>query len=487
MLEVLIKRESNRCPFENNELVFQIDPGECLWIQGMSGAGKTSIAKHLTGISPLEGANVSINWESEKDQKENPIGMLFQQGVLIDSLNLEENIALSCKAAEKPHDKQTILKQILEVDLKEQDLYKMPGELSGGMLRRAALAQILAQKKKLIILDEPFVGLDPETTGDVVKVLNELKAKGIAFILISHQEEFCSSFVTPGKVVKLKPKKYHEEVGSKRKFAHWRQGVRVLLRLGNYLGISFPLIFCAFFAAGLAMSMLFAQMLKQTDVQTIMKEFGSKHTSLLMRFFGHEFARMGAKYLPIIKEKVYIAILTKGFVIELGPLLTALLLAGRIGGSYSGEVGMMQATNQNYLLKTLGKNPRSWNLLPATIAALIAAPILTAFGTIVALVVGGWVGLWQQYGILPSFNFYWEEVIKKVFFTYPNFWNFLPFVNIYRSIGFMIVILLVAEFCGRFRKNLQPRDVPQAITWAVVTSSVLIIILDWGFSQLIHF
>ena len=73
---------------------------------------------------------------------------------------------------------------------------------------------------------------------------------------------------------------------------------------------------------------------------------------------------------------LYCTGLAKLFVLELGPLLTALLLAGRIGGSFAGEVGTMEATNQNRLLKNLGISTRLWSLAPTVIAALIAAPVV---------------------------------------------------------------------------------------------------------------
>lgn len=484
LLQVEIERASDDCPFKNEKISIELNKGECFWLKGPSGAGKTSIASHLAEIANLRGALVSMDWGQALAEGERPTGILFQQGVLIDSLNLKENISLSCRLANKPHDEKAITALLSSVELKEEDGLKMPNELSGGMLRRAALALIFAQEKKLIILDEPFVGLDLNTTQEIIKVIQNLQKKGVAFILISHQEEYCNQVVTAEKNVVLEPSPYKVKEHKNRP-PRWNIFVRTWLKVFDYLGISIPLIICAFFAAGFATSMLFAQMLKDTDINTIMGQFHSDHTSFLFRLFGNEFAKVAARYLPAVREKIYALTMAKGFVIELGPLLTGLLLAGRIGGSYAGEVGMMQATNQNKLLTTLGKDPRRWSLLPSAVAAFIAAPVLTVIGTIISLLAGGWVAIWDKYNIFPDMPSYWQAIDKSVF-TYTTFWQYSPVVNIYRSIGFMAIILVVAEVAGRFRRDMQPRDVPKSITWAVVFASLLIIMCDWLFSQIYH-
>ena len=144
---------------------------------------------------------------------------------------------------------------------------------------------------------------------------------------------------------------------------------------------------------------------------------------------------------------------------------------------------MMQATNQNQLLKTLGVSPRRWTLAPAAIAALIAAPILTAMGIITAIFMAEMVGISDSYGLFDNNQQFWEALNAKVL-AYPSLWAFPPFVAFYHSLVFMFLILAVAEIVGRMRPTIQPRGVPQSITWAVVIASLLIIVADWGLSQL---
>ena len=97
--------------------------------------------------------------------------------------------------------------------------------------------------------------------------------------------------------------------------------------------------------------------------------------------------------------------MTHLMVLEVAPLLTALLLAGRIGGSYAGEVGMMQASNQNRLLKTLGVSHVKWSLVPTVISAVILAPILTAVAAVCALFVGGFTFAQYELGTQVFFFF----------------------------------------------------------------------------------
>ena len=145
---------------------------------------------------------------------------------------------------------------------------------------------------------------------------------------------------------------------------------------------------------------------------------------------------------------------------------------------------MMQATNQNQLLRTLGVSPRCWTLGPSAIAAMLAAPLLTALGVWTSLVMARIVALSDTFRLFDSSEQYWQSLSTKAL-DYYSLWTFPPFVSFYHSVVFMFLILLVAEISGRMRPNIQPRDVPRAITWAVVGASLAIIIADWGLSQLL--
>ena len=220
VLKVVARRTSDSCPFLNEELAFELCPGEVVWLRGASGAGKSYTSLHLAGLAKLPGAEIHMEWGPSVAAAQR-IGFLFQKGVLIDSLSLAANLALAAEAAALPADSDAIAAALEAVGLSPSaDGSKMPGELSGGMLRRAALAQILAQRKcadpagqratvtdfeterplrgaggglstlrrlrlrRVVILDEPFVGLDPPVAGEITALLKRVAAEhGIALPL----------------------------------------------------------------------------------------------------------------------------------------------------------------------------------------------------------------------------------------------------------------------------------------------------------------
>ncbi|KAL3917076.1 MAG: hypothetical protein SGPRY_006550, partial [Prymnesium sp.] len=203
LLSVRIRRLSQACPFLNERISFDLRGGQVVWLCGASGAGKSYMSMHLAGLSQLPGAEVEQLWEPSV-AKTQRIGFLFQKGVLVDSLSLAANLALAAGAAGLPSDTHSIASSLEAVGLSpSEDGPKMPGELSGGMLRRAALAQILAQRKRVVILDEPFVGLDPPVATEIVMLLKSVvEEHGIALLLISHMAERAAA-LAPVRTIEL--------------------------------------------------------------------------------------------------------------------------------------------------------------------------------------------------------------------------------------------------------------------------------------------
>ena len=489
LLSVSVTRTSGACPFTNPSFEFSLRPGEVVWLRGASGAGKSFTCLHLAGLATLPGATIETEWSASVPETER-IGFLFQKGVLVDSLNLAENVALALRASNRPYPAEAIGRILSEVGLSaEHDGGKMPGQLSGGMLRRAALAQILAQGKRVVVLDEPFVGLDPPVAEEVVKLVRSVAGRAsCGFVLVSHMEPLASK-LKPTQVVQLERFAASEDDGAATRatdLGRLPMLARARARLADYFLYSLPLIVCAFGATGAAVSMLLADMLERVDVVKLVSDVLSQYMAgnpmlPMILTLVDQIVRQNEK---AAKKKLYALALSYIFSVELGPLLTALLLAGRIGGSYAGEVGMMAATHQLELLSVLGVPRLRWTFVPAMAAALLAAPLLTAIGTAVALWLGAFVAGPNGFDLMDGEE-YWREVNAVVIergdthlLKYP------PLVNCYRALGFMASTMVIAQLCAGLKRRLQPRNVPLVITTAVVTSCLLVIFIDWFFSQM---
>jgi phospholipid/cholesterol/gamma-HCH transport system ATP-binding protein len=194
-----------------------IHEGEFLTIIGKSGCGKSVLLKHLIGLfAPDEGSIVFDGRElvgsSEKEWVEvrKRVGMLFQEGALFDSLTVEDNVAYALRehrAMEEDAIEQRVAESLEAVSL--PGIQKMrPGELSGGMRKRVALARAIAMHPQVVLYDEPTEGLDPINVTRVDRLLNGLRTElGVTTVVVTHnmQSAFGVSerlaFIHDGQVV----------------------------------------------------------------------------------------------------------------------------------------------------------------------------------------------------------------------------------------------------------------------------------------------
>jgi len=154
-------------------------------------------------------------------------------------------------------------------------------------------------------------------------------------------------------------------------------------------------------------------------------------------------------------------------VLELGPVLIGLVLAGRIGARYAAELGTMRVTEQIDALESLGRSPASHLIVPKVLAGFVMIPVLTVIADLVA-VLAGWYGVKQ---VLP---------ITDADFAYGAQSYYRPFDGIYsviKAFFFGGAIGLIACYVG-FNTKQGAEGVGRATTAAVVTSSVVILLLN---------
>ena len=170
--------------------------GRITAVMGPSGTGKTTLLRLITAQSAPSKGQVVVFGQDVASLSGSGIyamrkrmGMLFQNGALLTDLDVFENVAFPVREhtdLPEPLIRRLVLTKLQAVGLRgAADL--MPGELSGGMARRVALARAIVMDPEILIYDEPFVGLDPISLGVILRLIRQMnEALGITSIVVSH-------------------------------------------------------------------------------------------------------------------------------------------------------------------------------------------------------------------------------------------------------------------------------------------------------------
>jgi phospholipid/cholesterol/gamma-HCH transport system ATP-binding protein len=181
----------------HQDLNLDIYAGEILTIVGGSGTGKTVLLRQMLGLeTPSEGCvkvfgeDISAAEPEQLQHMRNHWGMLFQQGALYSALTVFDNIALPMRELRAlPEDviRDAVLLKMDMVGLGPEHANKMPSDLSGGMIKRAALARALALEPQLLFLDEPTAGLDPDLSDAFVALIQTLHRElKLTVVMVTH-------------------------------------------------------------------------------------------------------------------------------------------------------------------------------------------------------------------------------------------------------------------------------------------------------------
>ncbi|MGD9164673.1 MAG: ABC transporter ATP-binding protein [Chromatiales bacterium] len=177
----------------------QVEPGEIMVVMGGSGSGKSTLLRHLLSLNrPASGSirlfGEEVNRLSSRalHRLRHRIGVAFQGGALFNSLNLEENVAFPLREHTRLDDNtiRIMARMKLEVVNLAGFGQLMPAQLSGGMIKRAALARAIVMDPQLLFFDEPSAGLDPVVSADLDELILRLRdAMGVTIVVVTHELE----------------------------------------------------------------------------------------------------------------------------------------------------------------------------------------------------------------------------------------------------------------------------------------------------------
>lgn len=197
----MIRIEDIHKSFDGNEVLrgvsLEIKKGEVIALIGGSGCGKSVLLKHVIGLMKADRGRVVVDGKDmnmlsgrEMINLRNRLGFLFQGGALFDSLTVFENVAFPLKEKTKLSNqiiRERVFKELEHVGLSDSE-YKYPSQMSGGMVKRAALARSLVMDPEIMLFDEPTTGLDPVMGLAILELIDACRRRlSFTSIIVTHE------------------------------------------------------------------------------------------------------------------------------------------------------------------------------------------------------------------------------------------------------------------------------------------------------------
>ncbi|MBX0357517.1 cell division ATP-binding protein FtsE [Halobacillus sp. Nhm2S1] len=184
-----------------NGLDIQIDQGEFVYVVGPSGAGKSTFTKLIyreekptTGTVLVNDIDTSTMKQRRIPMLRRQIGVVYQDFRLLPTLTVYENVAFALEVIEESP--QNIRRRVMDVldqvRLKNKARF-LPDELSGGEQQRVSIARAIVNHPKVLIADEPTGNLDPETSWEIMHILEEINTAGTTVLMATHSQEIVNT------------------------------------------------------------------------------------------------------------------------------------------------------------------------------------------------------------------------------------------------------------------------------------------------------
>jgi polar amino acid transport system ATP-binding protein len=199
------------------DVSLEVEAGEIIAVIGRSGSGKSTLLRCINGLETIQAGSISIDGVRVNDpatdlrKLRQQVGIVFQSFNLFPHLSVCDNITLAPRVVKgQARDAaREVARDVLRRVGLEDKLDAYPQQLSGGQQQRVAIARSLAMQPKLMLFDEVTSALDPELTGEVLKVLEEVANAGMTMILVTHEMGFARRFGS--RVVFMHEGRLHEQ------------------------------------------------------------------------------------------------------------------------------------------------------------------------------------------------------------------------------------------------------------------------------------
>ena len=178
-----------------DDVSFEIPKGQAFCLLGRSGTGKSVALRHIIGLVKADSGSVfvedfditTMRGRQLADVRKQ-MGVLFQNAALFDSMSVGDNVSFPMHRHTDWSDadiRERAMAKLSDVGL-EEDFDTMPGDLSGGMKKRAGLARAMALDPSILLVDEPSAGLDPMTSREIDELLVKTKQGGTTLVVVTH-------------------------------------------------------------------------------------------------------------------------------------------------------------------------------------------------------------------------------------------------------------------------------------------------------------
>jgi polar amino acid transport system ATP-binding protein len=181
-----------------DDVSLDVEQGEIISIIGRSGSGKSTLLRCINGLEQIQGGSITVDGvrlgvpSTDLRKLRQQVGIVFHSYNLFPHLSVARNITLAPTVVKKTSDAEArkIAQDVLRRVGLEEKIDAFPQQLSGGQQQRVAIARSLAMHPKMMLFDEITSALDPELTGEVLKVIEDMARSGMTMALVTHEMAF---------------------------------------------------------------------------------------------------------------------------------------------------------------------------------------------------------------------------------------------------------------------------------------------------------